>query len=297
MNPKTEVLGASGKQTSSALVKPMNFLASFAHGAAYGVAQHPLKSVAVGLMTLFLCVYIHLICRPRIGISRDATTDVKERQYEIARRGTQITTLKTGFLSTCIAVYGWNLAKGVGFIWHLDLHPFGLKRVVQHLQVASGDDLDGFDLYMTSGFGFIFRVIAFVILESIVFGFKYNYAGPVVWISRAILGGSIFFIVLFNWLKISCDIKRFFGKSAHLPHVRLHDRKAHLMDLLRSLRSASFQKAAIMLIPRVEITVDADEGPSGPFFELGDAVLSSKSRFEPTSDSSPFKLPSRVGGD
>lgn len=221
--------------------------------------------------------------------------DVRERQYEIARTDKGPDTLTTGYLFSCFAVYGWNDDKGVGFLWHLDAHACGLERIAKRLRIAAGGDLNGFKLYMTSGLGLYFRLVAtlFVLAGTLAVlgrGTHHWYQ----WIGGGVLVALVFAYFLLNWLFIRRKVRRVFGQRCRFQHASVGARVTYAKNLFRALRAGRLNLFHAFRWPRTAVTVDAARGPELPVLEVGDAVMSSEERFGSARDSSFSKLPVRV---
>lgn len=190
--------------------------------------------------------------------------DVRERQFEIAREGSGPQTLRTGFLSTCFAVYGWNKADGVAFLWHLDLHPVGFRRIVKRLRAATKGDLSGCEMYLTSGYGLVARALAALVGMSLALKIALSAPDYANKIYALLAFALVFYFVFGNWVFARFYVSRYFGKSIKfVPAVRQAKRGAG-MRLPRDRR--------------VEVAVDVKAGPSLPIIENGDRAVS-KRRF------------------
>lgn len=87
------------------------------------------------------------------------TLDVKERTFAIAKKGERKTILRSGYLGPCVAFYGINAHKGVAFMSHVDGNIYGMKRMVEQLELEADGDLKGFSLYLTTNYTLAVRVI------------------------------------------------------------------------------------------------------------------------------------------
>lgn len=225
--------------------------------------------------------------------------DVRQRQYEIARKGTETSTLTTGYLSSCFALYGWHEDRKIGFLWHLDAHAQGLELIAEPLRHDSDADgvdvgLDGFKVYMTSGFGLYLRLMAAFVVAAIalVVGCATDS-----WIWR-IVGGAAFVGLLgywlFNWIAIRIEVCKVFGKPCSFQHASFSARVAYIHGLVRAVRANILNGLCIFEWPRTAVTIDAELGPKPPILEVWTVVATSEDRFGPTSKSKHSDLPERV---
>lgn len=221
--------------------------------------------------------------------------DVRQRQYEIAIKGTETTTLTTGFLSSCFAVYGWNEAKKVGFLWHLDAHVSGLELIAKDLRGEIGKDLSGFDVYATSGYGLYSRLLATVLICALTLFALGRAAYP----CAVVIGGAAsmavaFLYFMWNWILIRHEVRSVFGVKCQFRHASLRARVAYARALGGAVWAGRLDKLGLLQLPRTAVTIDADRGPDLPVLEVGDERPSSEDRFGITSESGVSRLPMRV---
>ncbi|MGF6858209.1 hypothetical protein [Paraburkholderia sp. CI3] len=163
---------------------------------------------------------------------------IREREYEIGMVGTPTQFMKTGWLSSCIAFYGSKGGEnGRAFLCHLDWHPRGMDCMIRELKASNRNDLGGFEVYVTSGLGWIGRVL-WACFYSVVVGIAAHSVWHNVFITAfataliGLISASYYFGPLWRGYRIICS---HFGKG---PKVKF-------------LRGCVFK--------RVEITVDASK--------------------------------------
>lgn len=225
--------------------------------------------------------------------------DVRQRQYEIARKGTETSTLTTGYLSSCFAVYGWHKDRKIGFLWHLDAHARGLGLIAEPLRHDPDDEgvdvgLDGFEVYMTSGYGLYLRLMAALVVAAIAI-----FAGSTTdsWISWIVGGACYGWLLgywLFNWIAIRIEVRKVFGKPCGFRHASFCARVAYIHGFVRAVRANMLNVLCIFQWPRTAVTIDAERGTQPPILEVWTVFGTTEDRFGPTGKSKCSDLPERV---
>jgi hypothetical protein len=176
--------------------------------------------------------------------------EVREREYEIGEKGTPVNVLKTGFLLPCVAFYGINPDRGLVFVCHIDCHARGISRIVRDLDVRTGGDRRGFDVYVTSGLNPIERIAA---------GFLFVWFIEHICQHSPLLAG-----IAYVGLAYCLFGPMLFGYAQLWWYFRTLARPRFLWGFGR----------------RVEVTVDTSKRvPDHPSFERGNAATISKAKF------------------
>lgn len=201
------------------------------------------------------------------------TLNVRQRQFAIGKRGSSVSTVDTAYLGPRIAFYGVDAERGLVFLSHLDFHAVGLDRLISDLKEHTEGDLSGFEVYLTTGMSWWFRLLIAALGGCV--------AKLVVPHSRWSVYGAVFTAVgatiLFFWSQITLYYYLRKSKTFSIGHIR------HL----KTKRPLGFRRSG------VKLDANSDLVQTGPYC---DVRADSKSRFEAIEESCVVRPISRAEG-
>lgn len=158
---------------------------------------------------------------------------VRQRHYAVVKAVGEKSVARTGFLGPCVAFYGLNEAKGVAFMAHVDGYVWGLGKLITELKLATGGDLDGFEVALALNYKYCPRVLVL--------------AAGCIWASWLAVAYVEWYLHILAFLVVAMTVYACFGSALII----------HLFSLYWFKRSTIKWRVTDKLYKRAEVEVDS----------------------------------------